>query len=77
MHTVTALNRRKNGKQPDNNCKKGFAQVDKSPPVRRNTLYMFVYKFMSIYVCILHMCVCVHVYVLCVVLFVLSGPDRW
>ena len=29
MHTVTALNKRKKGKQPDNNCNIGFAEVDK------------------------------------------------
>ena len=37
MHTVTALNKRKKGKQLDNNCNIGFAEVDKNPPIRRNT----------------------------------------
>ena len=32
MHTVKALNKRKKGKQPHNNFKKGFAEVDKTRP---------------------------------------------
>ena len=36
-HTVTALNKRKTESNQTINCQKGFAEVDKNQPIRRNT----------------------------------------